>query len=50
VCCPQYAEGWAESMTEAVARRESLGAATQSCPRGCYPRHCNTTCSGGRLA
>ena len=48
--CPEYVEGWAESMTEAVARRESLGAATQSCPRGCYPRHCNTKCSRGRLA
>ena len=50
VCCPKYVEGWAESMTEAVARRESLRAATQSCPRGCYPRHCNTKCSRGRLA
>jgi hypothetical protein len=43
--CPDRVSGSARGSSEEDACREAKRAATQSTPRGCYPRHCACDCS-----
>jgi hypothetical protein len=45
--CPDRVTGSASGSSEEDACREAKRAATQSTPRGCYPRHCSCDCSKG---
>jgi len=43
-CCPDRVNGTATGPSEDAACRAAKRVATQSCPRGCYPRHCGCRC------
>jgi hypothetical protein len=43
--CPDRVHGSATGPTEELACRAAKREATQSTPRGCYPRHCECSCT-----
>ena len=45
--CPDRVTGSATGSNEDEACREAKRAATQSTPKGCYPRHCQCDCTKG---